>query len=263
MRIIDVHTHIFSNVTRLQYGAKCGCDIRPIIIQYWNDGLPPRYPLAELIRFAKPHKMPVIAAVNIHHNRDEQLATLLEHKGDIEGVKLYLGYQHMYPFDDWYKPFIDFCIAYDKVVTMHTGATSRRGSPLLEYAHPLHIDRFARKYPQCKVIAAHFGFPWMMDTATVISAHERVYTDISGIFDVSVSRDELLHKRLPRTVDDVQRCIDYFPEVATRVMFGTDYGGDHTPLCEVQLYKELVQRVFSITQQEAVLYQTAQTVFKL
>lgn len=263
MSIIDVHTHIFTNTTHLQYGVKGGHAIRPITIQYWTDERPPRYSLAELIQFAKPRKMPVIAAVNIHHSRDEQLANLLKYKDEIVGVKLYLGYHHMYPFDDHYKPYIEFCSTYDKVATMHSGATSRRGNPLLEYAHPLHIDRFATKYPKCKVVAAHFGFPWMLDLATVMSAHEHVYTDVSGIFDASVPREELRRRRLPRMADRISECLDFSPDIASKIMFGTDYGGDHTPLHEVELYKELVCRVFPASHHADVFYTTAQKLFGL
>ena len=52
----------------------------------------------------------------------------------------------------------------------------------IRYAHPLLMDEVAMRYPDLKIIMAHLGHPWTVDTAVVVRKHPNVYADISGLF---------------------------------------------------------------------------------
>jgi MoaA/NifB/PqqE/SkfB family radical SAM enzyme len=43
---------------------------------------------------------------------------------------------------------------------------------------------------------------------------------------------------------DLSKVIAYFPEIKKKIMFGTDYGGEETPLDEIDAYIKVVKKVF-------------------
>ena len=49
------------------------------------------------------------------------------------------------------------------------------------------MDEVATRYPDLKIIMAHMGHPWQVDTCVVIRKHPHVYADISGNFYRSFS----------------------------------------------------------------------------
>lgn len=66
-------------------------------------------------------------------------------------------------------------------VLFHQGTSPVRTAPL-RLAHPLIMDQIAIRYPELRIIMAHMGHPWQIDTITVIRKHPHVYADISGLF---------------------------------------------------------------------------------
>lgn len=54
---------------------------------------------------------------------------------------------------------------------------------------------------------------------------------------------------------------NYFPNIKSKIMFGTDYGGEDTPLREINPYINLVKKVFSKKEQDSVFYQLAEKVY--
>jgi predicted TIM-barrel fold metal-dependent hydrolase len=63
----------------------------------------------------------------------------------------------------------------------HQGTSPIRTAPL-RYAHPLVMDEIAIAYPELRIVMAHLGHPWQVDTLTVVRKHPHVYADISGGF---------------------------------------------------------------------------------
>lgn len=51
----------------------------------------------------------------------------------------------------------------------------------LEYARPALLDEVAREYPSLRLIIAHMGFPYLNETVALLSKHENVYADVSGL----------------------------------------------------------------------------------
>jgi predicted TIM-barrel fold metal-dependent hydrolase len=52
----------------------------------------------------------------------------------------------------------------------------------IRLAHPLLMDEIAIRYPDLKIIMAHMGHPWQVETCVVIRKHPNLYADLSGNF---------------------------------------------------------------------------------
>ncbi len=228
-------------------------------IQYWTEKREPRYTLEQLMLFSDTHRMSVIAAVNAHFPIAEQVKALEEQSLFISGVKLYTGYQHFYPDDELVRPVAEFCLHHGKPLMFHCGCCSRRGKPLMKYADPNHIDELATRFPQLRIIIAHFGFPHILDAAAIIDAHDHVYADISGTID-RLDAPELTRRLTDQYCADLTRALNYFPKIVDKVLFGTDYSGEKTHLNEIDPYIETVERVFG-DQADNVFHKNADRLF--
>lgn len=258
---IDAHTHIFDQRTYDDYFKKARNKVEHVItLQYWIAHGPPRYPLEQLLRFADSvGNVSVMPCINTHYSITQQVKALGWSVPRIAAVKMYPGYQYFYPSDERIEPVVCFCLQHRKPLLFHTGATSSRGKPLAKYAHPAHIDELATRHPELRIIMAHLGFPHLLEAADLVSKHANVYADISGTIDKMGSGAT---KRLvARYIDDLQRVLDYYPSLAMKLLFGTDYGGEHTSLNQVEPYFEVVDRVFSRKESRLVYRDTASKVF--
>lgn len=45
---------------------------------------------------------------------------------------------------------------------------------------PAALDRVARKFPELKILMAHFGNPWWEEAWKMVSSHPNIYSDFSG-----------------------------------------------------------------------------------
>lgn len=74
------------------------------------------------------------------------------------------------------------------------GEAERRGMPMLvhgasqftdqskmEYARPYLFDEVARMFPKLPIVIAHLGQPWIDETICLLSKHDNVYADVSGL----------------------------------------------------------------------------------
>src|SRR5262249_6424634 len=147
----------------------------------------------------------------------------------IVGVKMFPGYQYFYPYDHVVHPVAELCMEYRKPLMFHTGDCSARGKPLLRYAHPIHVDDLAARYPELKIVVAHFGFPYILEAANVANKSRNVFIDISGTIDCQQSAHRL-SKLQDAYTRDIARALAYFPNIEQKIMFGTDFGGEQTQL---------------------------------
>jgi predicted TIM-barrel fold metal-dependent hydrolase len=60
----------------------------------------------------------------------------------------------------------------------HTGVLEAGSTGLLEYSHPLQIDRVATRFRNLTIVMAHMGNPWLIDCAAVLAKNENVYADM-------------------------------------------------------------------------------------
>lgn len=212
------------------------------------------YPLAELLAFAESRpELLVVGSVTMEGDVTPQLAALerLFEQKKIVGLKLYLGYQHFYPSDERVARAARLCARWDKPLIFHTGDVyDPVRAALLKYAHPLAIDEVAAANPDTKIIVAHFGFPYLLETAMMAGQRANVYVDLSGTVDGSSASEsqadesEATEELTNQYIEDLRRVYAYFPEVRFKTLFGTDYGGEETDLHLVEPYFKVVDAVF-------------------
>jgi predicted TIM-barrel fold metal-dependent hydrolase len=260
-RIIDVHTHIYTEQAYQEYLRKAkGLVEKAITIQYWTGTGRPKYELAYLLEFVSDKNLELIAALNSNFPIDQQLDVLEQERDAIVGVKMYPGYEHFYPSDEMVWPVAEFCQRRGKVLMFHSGDVSARGIPLLKHAVPIHIDGLAVKFPECRIIIAHFGFPYFLETATVLNKNKNVYTDISGTID-RLPNEAARNRLIKRYADDLSRVVDYYPEIPAKILFGTDYSGEHSHLNEFAPYLTVVNKAFSTGAARSIFHENAQELF--
>ncbi|MBU2219393.1 amidohydrolase family protein [Patescibacteria group bacterium] len=110
------------------------------------------------------------------------------------------------------------------------------------------------------MVISHIGFPHHIDAANVLSKNENVYSEVSGTLDECETKKEATDM-LNQYAKDLERVFNYFPNVKSKIMFGTDYGGEDTPLKEIDPYINLVKKVFSKKEQDNVFYKLADKIF--
>lgn len=123
----------------------------------------------------------VVAGISINYTKKDldDLRKWLSQK-KVVGIKFYTGYEPFYPSDKRCEKVFDLCEEFDVPVIFHTGETFETGAGL-KYSHPFNVDEAAVKRPNLKIIIAHIGNPWIIDTMEITSRHSNVYADISGL----------------------------------------------------------------------------------
>ena len=97
----------------------------------------------------------------------------------LKGLKLSPTYQAMDPRSPACRTLYEIACQRDVPVMFHCGG-AYTGS--LEYADPCLLDRVAMDFPRLKIIVAHFGQPYMEQTAILMRKNENVFADLSARF---------------------------------------------------------------------------------
>ena len=96
----------------------------------------------------------------------------------LRGLKLHPSKQQFYPNDPKLFPIYELCLSYNVPITFHCGM-SWQPNTYLKYAHPYLFEDIAVRYPELRINLAHFGFPWVLETAALILKYPNVYADTS------------------------------------------------------------------------------------
>ncbi len=118
------------------------------------------------------------------------------------------------PSDPRFNELWETCIELDIPVSFHTGTTGvgagmpGGGGLRLSYAHPLHLDDLAARYPALTIVACHPSFPWLEETLVILTHKANVLMDLSGWSP----------RRFPPMLIDAIN-----GPLGERMMFGTDY----------------------------------------
>jgi hypothetical protein len=211
---------------------------------------PMTYDLGEL-----PSGCYYCAGINPHNlDKDamQRLDNTLQNK-DCVGIKLYAGYYHIGISAGKYDPVYQLAMQYNLPVVIHSGDTfSERG--LLKHSHPLLIDDLAVKYPELKIVIAHLGNPWLLDTAEILYKNKNVYADMSGLlvgdralFGRFMAQD--LYLNMFRTALILADRYD-------KLLFGTDW-----PLSHTDMYIEFIKKLVPEAHHHDVFYRNALNVF--
>lgn len=174
--------------------------------------------------------------------------------GLVKGFKVMLGYERVYADDPVFNPLYDYAESIGLPVMYHTGDTADANGSLI-HAHPLTLDALANKRSGLKVIACHFGNPWIDDVAELIYKHDNVYADISGLI---VGGSRYIEQYMDWLASRLSRAI-YFAGGADKVIFGTDY-----PVTTHSLAFSLVKKLeIDAKDRGRILSKNARKVFRL
>lgn len=171
------------------------------------------------------------------------------------GIKLYPGYSPMYISDPAYEPIYELAKQYHKPVAVHTGETSTQNA-YLKYSHPLTLDQAAAEHPQVQFVMCHYGNPWLMDAAAVVSKNDNVAADISGILEGRVNLDHLFYEK-SGYMEALKTWMGYLHEYDD-LLFGTDW-----PLVHLEEYIEFVKRLVPEKYYEKVFFHNANRIYQL
>lgn len=263
--IIDCHTHITNQEQYRHYLRRGGSRVDKIItIHDWDLSKPTHEPtIDELLQFASTKSnLFVIASVDMTHSLPPQLKKLdgQFRRGEIIGVKLYPGYQPFFVSDEKVNPIATLCAKYQKPLVIHMGDVyDPHGTARMRFSHPISVDELAVRHPDCPLVIAHFGFPYILETANIVVKNTNVYTDISATLIDLPRRDA--KALLTQFAADLKRAFTYFPDARNKVLFGTDYAGEHTYLNQVEPYFAAVQKLFRPSERKRILGGLAEELF--
>ncbi len=96
------------------------------------------------------------------------------------GLKIHSSANSVYPNDERKMGRIyEFCQERGVPILFHTGTTGL-GDCDVKYSKPEFLDEVCQRYPDLKVVMAHFGWPWADVTLAVALRNPNVFIDVSG-----------------------------------------------------------------------------------
>ncbi len=134
----------------------------------------------------------------------------------LSGLNLNPSNQGFYPDDEKMDKIYEVCVKYNKPIMFHSGMTWLKNAPS-KYSHPLNFEEVAIKYPNLRMCLAHFGWPWIMETAMLLLKYENIYADTSLLYFDSPKQffETTFNNQLgPYWIDRM---------LAEKVMFGSNY----------------------------------------
>lgn len=134
---------------------------------------------------------------------------------ELKGLKLHPSKQFFYPSDRGLDPIYDICEKYNKPIIFHSGL-SWEPYALAKYSRPIEFEELACKRPKLRICLAHFGWPWVQETAMLMVKYRNVYAD-TGVLYFDNARE--FYKRI-FTVDIPTTWIDR--SLRHQIMFGSN-----------------------------------------
>jgi hypothetical protein len=161
--------------------------------------------------FVRAHPDKLIGFMSIHPHDIHCMDEFERCRTDLgmKGVKLGANYQSYDPLEARALAIYEAAQKHGLPIMFHQGTSPVRMAPI-RYAHPLVMDEIAMRYPDLKIIMAHLGHPWQVDTCVVVRKHPNVYTDMSANFYRPFSFWEQMVKAIEWNITD-------------KILFGTDY----------------------------------------
>ncbi|HAF63178.1 MAG TPA: amidohydrolase [Anaerolineaceae bacterium] len=99
----------------------------------------------------------------------------------LKGLKLHPAKQRFNPGDAIMRPIYELCLKYDKPIIFHAGLSLEPDAPV-SFGHPLGFEEVAGRYPQLRICLAHFGWPWVKETAALLLKYPNIYTDTALLY---------------------------------------------------------------------------------
>ncbi|MGA2910276.1 MAG: amidohydrolase family protein [Candidatus Microgenomates bacterium] len=185
----------------------------------------------------------------------------LVEEGKIKGLKLFPGHDPYNVADERCTPYYELLQNLGYPVVIHTGDISSdpKITNPLDYNDPKYIVEVAKKFPNLKIVIAHYYWPKIEYCYDITRSVSNICFEISGCADDEVIKasggKEKMVNVLKRTVDDR-------PD---KVIFGTDW-----PLCDSKTesgFKKHIDLVKSLSLSEeleqSIFWKNANRIYNL
>lgn len=133
----------------------------------------------------------------------------------MRGLKLGPIYQHFDPTERRFFPLYERAQRLGIPVLWHMGATVLRRAPL-KLTNPILLQEVSLAFPDLRMIVAHMGHPWEIETIILMRQCPNIWTDLST-----------LHYRPWRLYTMLLNAVEY--GVADKILLGTDFSAATLP----------------------------------
>ena len=149
-----------------------------------------------------------------------------------------------YPYaDERYWHLYDVVEQRGAVAVFHTGYlgfTSREPRPIqFKHMRAAEIDAIARRYPDLKILMAHFSNPWWEEAWKVSWTRKNVYADLSG--------GTAIRRSLAMWSETFAPNGQLMADSVEKLCFGSDthyfHGGEHQFQPYIEFYEKLLERI--------------------
>ena len=235
--VIDAHVHMsemsgdklyrYAKLNGLEYtlkeylglmdklGIARGLLLSPLL----EDGEPiPNELIIKLCQQSNWKLLPVLTAEPLPASLDEAIALASRPKNKVSAFKIRLGYKPVFAYDPVFDRIYNYAESHGLPVLFHTGDVAVEDGSL-EHSHPLTLDKLANKRKALKIVACHFGNPWIEEAAELVYKHENVYADLSGLFAGGGKYGQLYLETMARKISEAV----YYIGNARKIIFGSDY----------------------------------------
>ena len=132
--------------------------------------------------YANAHPEKVVGFMSIDPTRDNVEEEIERRMAmGLRGIKVGPIYQNFRPMHEHAQPMWRKAEKLGLPFMVHQGTTFTRVSPL-KYANPIQLEDVALAYPEVRMVIAHLGHPWELETIVLIRKQPNIYADLSALW---------------------------------------------------------------------------------
>jgi predicted TIM-barrel fold metal-dependent hydrolase len=162
--------------------------------------------------------LPIVTVTPSIRGVADAIAFAKAQEKEVKGFKILLGYFEVYANDPVFKRLYDYSEERELPVMFHTGDTATNDGSLI-HSHPLTLDTLANQRPRLRIVACHFGNPWIAEVGELLYKHENIFADLSGLAVGEGRYSEKYGESMARKLSEAI----YYAGGAEKVLFGSDY----------------------------------------
>lgn len=203
--IVDCHTHLSTNeqwgpVFMKAFGQAYsghGIDLHCPPERHWKGAqavdkviafginsisLQMHTPNDQIADYQRAHREKVIGFMSVDPTDPKAIEELERcvHDLKLRGIKMSPVYQGYDPMDPRAQELYRRAVEYNLPILVHSAYQSIPQTPM-KWANPLLFDEVGMKFPDLKVVFAHVGLPWSLDTMVVVRKYRNFFADVSGV----------------------------------------------------------------------------------
>lgn len=233
-RIIDGHVHLSKNPISearlenlLSSMAANGIDVAIVLAAYFprKSGSITNREIISLV--SGKDNLLVFGSLDAEHNLKsgvQELEGLLTEE-KIFGIKIYPGYQFIYPNERKLYGIYELALKFGVPVMFHSGLVYRN-TGMMKYTDPYLIDEVATNFPDLKIVISHFGDPLIDKAVSVAHKNPNVWLDMSGLIS-NTTKNRGRQEKWRRSNEDLitRKISEAIIELSgvEQIIFGTDW----------------------------------------